>query len=107
MSQKPPSTPLPPKKGTRPDRARFRLSFEVVLALGLVIAVGVGLIVAGGDGRWLEVVVLVAGVTIAFRAGWPASGQAALGAVAACLILEAVFGRLDWDHAAGTLVLTV
>src|SRR4051812_6577349 len=108
MYQTPPPTPSPPRKRRerRSDRRTFGFRMEVVLAIGLAVAVAAGLIVAGGSGRWLEVLVLGAGVTIALLAGWPASGSAALGSAAAFLVLEAVFGRLDNDHIPGILVLT-
>lgn len=79
---------------------------EVVLAILLAVAVAAGLVVAGGSGRWVEVLVLGAAVTIALVAGWPISGHTALGAAAAYLILETVFGRLDGDHLAANLLLT-
>src|SRR4051794_27570495 len=108
MYQTPPPTPSQPRRRRkrRSDRRTFGFRMEVVPAIGLAVAVAAGLIVAGGSGRWLEVLVLGAGVTIALLTGWPTSGSAALGATAAFLVLEAIFGRLDNDHIAGILVLS-
>ena len=49
---------------------------------------------------------LAAAVAVSLRSGWPVSGHAALGAGAAYLVLETVFGRMDTDHAPAQMVLT-
>ncbi len=109
MYQTPSPTPSKPvKRGRkrRSDRSKLSFSFEIVLAAGLTVAVAAGLVVAGGSGRLIEVVVLFAAAGIGLARGWPVSGHAALGAGAAYLILETVFGRLDGSHAPSTLLLT-
>lgn len=78
----------------------------MIFAIGLAIAVGAGLVVAGGRGRLVEVLVLAAAVAVGLVAGWPVAGHAALGAAAAYLVLEPAFGRGRLDHLPGTLVLT-
>jgi diguanylate cyclase (GGDEF)-like protein len=98
----PPADPGP----KRPDREELRFRLELILAIGLAIAIAAGLLVAGGSGRLVEVLVLAAAVAVALVAGWPVAAHAALGAAAAYLVLETVFGRLDADHLGGTLVLT-
>ncbi len=109
MYQTPPSTPARPsrrRRAKRSDRRTISFRLELVLAAGLTAAVGAGLVIAGGKGRWVEVVVLVAGFAAGLARGWPISGHAALGTAAAYLVLETVFDRLDGAHLAGLLVLT-
>jgi len=108
-------SPIPPPQSGRSRRSRrrssrrlyLRFSLELVLAAGLTLAVAAGLIVAGGSGRVLEVAILLVAATFAALTGWPTAGHIALGAAAAYLILETVFGRLDADHAITQLVLTL
>lgn len=106
-------TPIPSRPGKAPSRRKRRSDRGqrvsppgVVLAAGLTIAVGAGLIVAGGSGRPIEVLVLAGVAAVGFLLGWPVSGHAAVGGAAAYLILETVYGRLDGAHLAGELLLT-
>jgi len=101
-----PARPPRRRRKRRSDRGRFQFRLEMIFAVGLAIAVGAGLAVAGGTGRLVEIFVLAAAVGVGLVAGWPVSGHAALGAAAAFLVLETVFGRLDTDHLPVILVLT-
>jgi diguanylate cyclase (GGDEF)-like protein len=110
MYQTPSPSPSRPRRlrtrKRRSDRGRISLSFQLLLAAGLTIAVAAGLVVAGGSGRPVEVALLVAAAAVGLAAGWPVSAHAALGAAAGYLIVETVFGRLDGSHLAGQLLLT-
>ena len=106
----PKSLPQPsgtPKREWHLDRRPLKLSLELVLAAVLTLAVAGGLVVAGGSGRILEVALLLVAAGAAVYTGWPVSALIALGAAAAYLVLEAVFGRIAAAHAPTELVLTL
>src|SRR3954465_11445539 len=102
MYQTPPPTPPQAKKPRkhRPNRGRVRFSLELAVAVVLVIVVAVGLLAAGGSGRYIEPVIVPAGFGVAVAGGWPTSGHAALGAAAAYLMLETLAGRLEASRVA-------
>jgi diguanylate cyclase (GGDEF)-like protein len=66
--------------------------------VGLVLLLAAGFVAAGGRGRIVEIVVLAAGVLLAYLAPWSGGRLLALVSVVAYLGLEAGFGRLNHAH---------